>query len=489
MDAKNYHKAKSQSEWYVQAHCCGSANMSYLDRIDFSVATAEYYRSNAVCEVTTHEIFKKGLIVEGGPCDLRMGSFGRQSCQTCHRLLECHGHFGMIELAAPMYNITYQSKMKDILSCLCLRCNRLNVGRTDVIKEWADVMRAVKTRKECLHCNAQRPVVRRNGGYIYVTGLAASSSLSAGLAGALTTTASSTHKQRLLASDAFANHLCRLPEEDIELITRLHNGIDPRAFLFTVWPVIPNTERPSFDAGDTGDTRSMDKLTFRIANIVELNKALANIINGVTPNLKPDARNNAELLLQDTITLFYTEDHLKGSYLLQKKVTNASLPQSRQGIDEGRPIFSRIQGKEGQLRSGLMGKRVNYTGRTVATGDPTLHLDEVGLPQHFANILTIPVKIWQFNIAEWQQKVQQRDPSIRRIVRVDGAIIQFQQATKSDNITLEYGDTVERCLKDGDAVILNRQPTLHRPSFLAMKTKIRPADIKTIGMNVIITKP
>lgn len=461
--------------------------MSFLDRIDFSVATADYYRSNAVCEVTTHEIFKKGLIVEGGPCDLRMGSFGRQSCQTCHRLLECHGHFGMIELALPIYNITYQSKIKEILSCLCLQCNRLNIGKTDTIREWSDVCKAVKTRKECLHCNAQRPVVRRNGGYIYVTGLS-TTSITAGLSGSTATT-TSTGRHRLLASDAYQNHLCRIPEDDLDLITRLHNGIDPRSFLFTVWPVIPNTERPSFDAGDTGDTRSMDKLTFRIANIVELNKALANIINGVTPNPKPNARHDAELLLQDTITLFYTEDHIKGSFLLQKKVTNASLPQSRQGIDEGRPIFSRIQGKEGQLRSGLMGKRVNYTGRTVATGDPTLHLDEVGLPQHFANILTIPVKIWASNITEWQQKVEQRDPSIRRIVRQDGAIIQFQQAIKADDIKLEHGDTVERCLKDGDAVILNRQPTLHRPSFLAMKTKIRPADIKTIGMNVIITKP
>ena len=92
-------------------------------------------------------------------------------------------------------------------------------------------------------------------------------------------------------------------------------------------------------------------------------------------------------------------------------------------------------------------------------------------------------------MAEWQQKVERRDASIRRIVRNDGAIIQFHHANNADQIKLQYGDTVERCLKDGDAVILNRQPTLHRPSFLAMKTKIRPADIKTIGMNVIITKP
>lgn len=456
---------------------------SHIDRIDFSVATAEDYRSNAVCEVTTHEIFKRGLIVEGGPCDLRMGSFGRQSCQTCFRLLECHGHFGMINLAAPMYNITYQAKMKEILSCLCLHCNRLCLGEKDVFKDWADVCKIVKARKKCIHCQAERPVVQRKGGYIFVKGLTAQSSLAGDLAGTQRATA-----RNLLASAALHDHLAHLPATDLELITRFHHGVDPTAFLFTVLPVIPNTERPSFDAGESGDTRSMDKLTFRIANIVELNKALNNIINGETTT-RANARYEAEVVLQDTITLFYTEDHLAGSLLLQKKVSSASLPQSRQGIDEGRPIWSRIQGKEGQLRSGLMGKRVNYTGRTVATGDPTLHLDEVGLPQHFANILTVPVMIWDANIAEWQARVHARDKNIRRIVRANGTIIQFQQANKADQIILACGDKVERCLKDGDPVILNRQPTLHRPSFLAMKTKIRPANIKTIGMNVIITKP
>lgn len=69
----------------------------------------------------------------------------------------------------------------------------------------------------------------------------------------------------------------------------------------------------------------------------------------------------------------------------------AGVPTSKQ--KGGRPIKSiraRLKGKEGRLRGNLMGKRVDFSARTVITGDPLLDLDQVGVPRSIAMNLTYP---------------------------------------------------------------------------------------------------
>lgn len=55
-----------------------------------------------------------------------------------------------------------------------------------------------------------------------------------------------------------------------------------------------------------------------------------------------------------------------------------------------RAIKERLKGKEGRLRGNLMGKRVDFSARTVITPDPSLALDQVGVPIQIATNLTIP---------------------------------------------------------------------------------------------------
>jgi DNA-directed RNA polymerase II subunit RPB1 len=72
----------------------------------------------------------------------------------------------------------------------------------------------------------------------------------------------------------------------------------------------------------------------------------------------------------------------------------AGIPQALQ--KSGRPvkaIRARLKGKEGRLRGNLMGKRVNFSARTVITGDPNLELDEVGVPRSIAMNLTYPDEV------------------------------------------------------------------------------------------------
>ena len=67
----------------------------------------------------------------------------------------------------------------------------------------------------------------------------------------------------------------------------------------------------------------------------------------------------------------------------------------------GRPVKSikaRLRSKEGRIRGNLMGKRVDFSARTVISPDPNLRLDQVGVPKTLAMALTFPEIVTPFNL-------------------------------------------------------------------------------------------
>lgn len=146
------------------------------------------------------------------------------------------------------------------------------------------------------------------------------------------------------------------------------------------------------------------------------------------------------------------------------------LPGQPQALQKsGRPVKSiraRLKGKEGRLRGNLMGKRVDFSARTVITGDPNIALDEVGVPFSIARNLTYPERVTPYNIAYLQQLVKNGPneyPGARYVVRDSGDRIDLRY-NKRETL-LDFGWIVERHLKDGDLVLFNRQPSLHKMSM------------------------
>jgi DNA-directed RNA polymerase II subunit RPB1 len=147
------------------------------------------------------------------------------------------------------------------------------------------------------------------------------------------------------------------------------------------------------------------------------------------------------------------------------------LPGQPQALQKsGRPVKSiraRLKGKEGRLRGNLMGKRVDFSARTVITGDPNIALDEVGVPHSIARNLTYPERVTPYNVEYLRQLVANGPdlyPGARYILRDNGDRIDLRY-NKSGTIALQYGWIVERHLKDGDLVLFNRQPSLHKMSM------------------------
>ena len=149
----------------------------------------------------------------------------------------------------------------------------------------------------------------------------------------------------------------------------------------------------------------------------------------------------------------------------------AGIPQALQ--KSGRPvkaIRARLKGKEGRLRGNLMGKRVDFSARTVITGDPNLQLDEVGVPKSIAMNLTFPERgkfqvipdlssrthlecaVTPYNIAYLQELVRNGPatyPGARYVVKDTGERIDLRYNKRTDAF-LQYGWIVERHLKDGE---------------------------------------
>ena len=158
----------------------------------------------------------------------------------------------------------------------------------------------------------------------------------------------------------------------------------------------------------------------------------------------------------------------------------------------------RINGKEGRIRQNLMGKRVDYSARTVITSDPYIDIDQLGVPLRIAMELTVPEEVTPYNIKYLQALVRNgRDTYpganfIKRTILVDGKKVEQRIDLKyrKKDIKLQYGYIVERHMMNDDYVLFNRQPTLHRPSMMGHRVHILNIDnCNTFRMNVSVTKP
>jgi DNA-directed RNA polymerase II subunit RPB1 len=159
----------------------------------------------------------------------------------------------------------------------------------------------------------------------------------------------------------------------------------------------------------------------------------------------------------------------------------------------GRPhksISERLKTKEGRIRGNLMGKRVDFSARTVITGDPNLKINQVGVPRSIASNLTFPEIVTPFNIDELTQLVKNGAntyPGAKYIIRDTGDRIDLRYHPKPTDLHLQIGYKVERHIRDGDVVIFNRQPTLHKMSMMGHAIKVLPWS--TFRMNLSVTSP
>ncbi|XP_057335283.1 DNA-directed RNA polymerase I subunit RPA1 [Microplitis mediator] len=147
-----------------------------------------------------------------------------------------------------------------------------------------------------------------------------------------------------------------------------------------------------------------------------------------------------------------------------------------------------IEKKEGVIRMHMMGKRVDFAARSVITPDPNINIDEIGFPECFAKRLSYPVAVTPWNVTELRQMII-NGPNVHpgaNMIEIDGwvqrlsatdslareAIAKRLLTSNKDSDLAQSVKIVHRHLQNGDIMLLNRQPTLHKPSIMAHKARI-----------------
>jgi DNA-directed RNA polymerase II subunit RPB1 len=283
-------------------------------------------------------------------------------------------------------------------------------------------------------------------------------------------------EKKNLSAEMAHTILRRISERDLRDMGLNVDYARPEWMIVTVLPVPPPPVRPSISMDGTGQgMRNEDDLTFKLGDIIRAN---ANVRQAIQEGSPAHILSDFEQLLQYHVATYMDNDI-------------ASVPRALQ--KSGRPVKSiraRLKGKEGRLRGNLMGKRVDFSARTVITGDANISLDEVGVPRSIARTLTYPETVTPYNIGRLHQLVQNgpnEHPGAKYVIRSDGTRIDLRHHRRAGQISLEYGWKVERHLIDGDYIIFNRQPSLHKESMMGHRVRVMP--YSTFRLNLSVTSP
>lgn len=264
-----------------------------------------------------------------------------------------------------------------------------------------------QSKRVCEHTGGPQPIYRLESGTLRV--LAEFPAPKASDLDGAPLLESMERKQELTAERAL-EILRRVSDEDCAALGFDTRYTRPDWMILQALPVPPPPVRPSVQMDSSA--RSEDDLTHQLGEILKANLRLARQEEAGAPQ---HIVSEFALLLQVHVT-GYLDNTVPG------------LPQAKQR--SGRPIKSisqRLKGKEGRLRGNLMGKRVDFSARTVITGDPNLALDELGVPWGIALTLNFPESVTPHNIERLRALVENGpypppgQTGARFIIRDDGS--------------------------------------------------------------------
>lgn len=407
--------------------------MQLIKSIDFGLLSPQMIKKMANIEITKAELYDNdGYPIEGGVMDPHLGVIDPgMKCRTCGSLMgDCIGHFGYIELVKPVIHILFVKHIYKILSLTCFECGRVGEKKT--------------AKTKCPHCGAEKKTLK------------------------LEKPSTLIYNEKTMNQVQIRSVLEKIPDEDLHKI-KIKGG-RPEWLVLTIMPVPPVSVRPSITL-ESGD-RSEDDLTHKLVDIIRINQILKeNLLIGAPDFIIDDLWE----LLQYHVSTFFDNELI-------------GVPQARHR--SGRPLKTlaqRLKTKDGRFRQNLTGKRVNFSARTVISPDSSISINEVGVPIKIARDLTIPITVTEKNLEYLRSLVKNANvwPGANYVIRPDGRrkkVIKENAEEISKEIAQGY--SVERHLQNGDIVLFNRQPSLHRMSIMGHRVRITPYNTFTINLCV-----
>ena len=473
------------------------APLRRIEQLQFSIFSPEDIKKLSVTQeqpidgklikegITTHQSYENNVPCYGGLADPRMGyKFDDK---------ECPGYFGHINLAEPVYHMGFINRVRSILQCVCFNCGLLLADENDpkILKICREHQRSEDRMKAlCKELRGKKRCFGEGDDLYDQDDEGGQRERKRGCGFAQPKISKPSHdvltvefehveegegtrdRKRELSAQEARTILGKISDKHIRILGLHPKWSRPEWLIWTVLPVPPPHTRPfvQFGAG-TSD----DDLTHKYANIIKANNNLKASAGGGMPEA---AKKRYVYHLQ---------------YHCSTLIHNELIGQKQDKYRNGKPlktIRQRLVGKEGRVRGNLMGKRCDFTARTVITADPCLSIAQVGVPRSIARTLTVRERVTPFNQEMLHGLIARgpdNHPGANFIIREDGSHLDLRHVRNKSDLQLVTGWVVERHLTDGDVVLFNRQPSLHKMSIMAHFAKV--LDWSTFRLNLSCTPP
>ena len=468
-----------------------------LEGIELQLYTDEEVRKLAVVQVKNCSTYDRGLPKANGVNDPRMGVTDKAlQCPTCGLTATCNNHFGFIELEKPVLRLGHIASILCILRSVCWACSRPKFGVSDVsetddvalvdvralvLKTHAGtkerlriIADACKNRFRCpwASCGAPQPVYSRTNKVFFSRNFRPKEDV------LFTCDEERAFANRRLLPDEIQSIIRHIPKEALELMGYKPDISHPVNYVYKAQLVPPPSIRPATSSSSTeARMRGENDLTVALQDIVRVNNELGAAI------LSEDE--SKIQVCWDKLQIFCAALINENAKKLHTVNGTAVVHARAMGKRKAKVIKDRLTGKKGRLRGNLSGKRVDHAGRTVVGPDASHDIFQLGVPSTIMRTLTFPEHVndhnrkiladavtlgagARFGALTVRQSVDGEDEKVLHLSLLDDI---GRRALASD---LKSGWTVERHLRDGDWVLFNRQPSLHKASIMAFKAYETP---------------
>ena len=458
-------------------------NPAKIIGVQFSLLSPEEIRKTSVAEITSRDTYINDRPVIGGLFDPRMGVLDPGLiCPTDGlNYMQTPGYFGHIELARPVFFIQYLNTIIKILRCTCIKCSKLKINkeryqhllRLSPYKRWQAIFSIASKISRCGEdtedgCGTKQPKK------IYKEGLATIFCEWDNIDGLADEDGNIKDKLTMkLTCEHVLKLFRRISDEDVTFMGFSPLWSRPDWMICQVLPVPPPAVRPSVK--HDAQQRSEDDISHIIVNIIKANKTLQD-------KMQQDVA--AKVIDDWTMVLQYycatmIDNHIPGCAPVAQRTGRAL-----------KSMKERLVGKSGRVRGNLMGKRVDYSARSVITPDANIGIRELGVPLPIAKNITYPVVVNDRN-RDYLRTLVLNGPDVhpgaKILERPSGENISLRYVDR-ESLEITNGCIVHRHLLDGDPVLFNRQPSLHKMSMMCHRARIL-REGNTFRLNVGCTKP
>ncbi|KAF9349052.1 hypothetical protein BGX26_012591 [Mortierella sp. AD094] len=475
-----------------------------IKQIQFGVLSPQEIVNVSEFEVTQRDLYtvQDRQPVKYGMLDLRLGTSDKVStCETCGlKQQDCIGHFAHIRLCLPVFHIGYFRAAIVILQNICKTCSRVllsekdrrtylkrlrapnleNLTRKNVVKAVNDKCKKIV---HCPYCEATNGTVKKVGALRIVHEKYRAkkvaeeyeifkSSFNNAIEAAPEMKSHISKAQEDMNPLRVLNLFKAITDEDCELLGMNPDNGRPEMYLWQNISVPPVCIRPSVQQDGASNE---DDITVKLTEVIFTN---AHMQAGLNQGIAIHNLMEQWDFLQLSVAMYI----------------NSELP-GISNLQPGKPVrgfCQRLKGKQGRFRGNLSGKRVDFSGRTVISPDPNLRIDQVAVPELVAKNLTYPERVTTHNIERLRKAISNGTEVHPGANYVTLGSSNMKKSLKFGNRAqiaseIQVGDLVERHLNDGDVVLFNRQPSLHKLSIMAHYAKIRPW--RTFRFNECVCNP